>query len=129
MLEAVVEKMELRSELFLGENSRSVTGFPDDDRNIQTPCHEQRFVAEIMGRARWVYQQHAVALASVAPGEDIEFQATGFQQLSQQEDKGRFARSADGEVADTNHRALQPLGASEASLIKCVTGANPESEE
>ena len=52
-----------------------------------------------------------------------------FQQLAQQQHKRRFARSADGEISDAHHRAAEPLGASEAAVIKRVPRANPESEE
>jgi hypothetical protein len=81
-----------------------------------------------MGSASRVYRKHAVGLASVTAREDIEFQASRFEQLSQQKDKRCFARSSDGEVADADHGATESLGTSEASIIKCVTDANPESE-
>ena len=49
MLEAIVEQVELRPELLLGEDAGGVAGFSDNDRDIQAPSHQQRFVAEIMG--------------------------------------------------------------------------------
>ena len=47
MLEAIVEQVELRSELLLGKDAGGVAVFADDDRDIQTPRHQQRFIAEI----------------------------------------------------------------------------------
>ena len=105
MLEAVVEQVELRSELLLGEDAGGVAGFSDNDRDVQTPRHQQRFVAEIARRAGGIHQGHASGLASVTAREDIEFQSARFQQLAQQQHKRRFARSADGEISDAHHRA------------------------
>ena len=87
-----------------------MAGFADDDRHIQTPRHQQRFVAEIMRETGRVDQGHAPGLASVTAGEDIEFHAPRFEQVSQQQDERRLARSADGEVSDAHHRAARAFG-------------------
>ena len=128
MLEAVVEQMELRPELLLGEYAGSVAGFSDDDRNTQTPRHQQGFVAEIMRRTCGIDQSHALSLASVTAREDIELHSSRFQQLSQQQHKRRLARSTDGEISDAHHRPAEPLGASQAAVIERVPRANPEPE-
>jgi hypothetical protein len=128
VLKAIVEQMELGSELLLGKNSGSTTGFPDDNRNIQAPGHKQRFVAEIIRRSGWVDQEYATCLASETTRENIEFQAARFKQLSQQKYKRCFAGSSDGEVANAHHRATESLGADDAVVIEQVPGANPESE-
>ena len=103
--------------------------FADDDRDLQAPRHQQRFIAEIARGAGGIDQGHASGLAPVAAREDIEFDASLFQQLAQKQHKRRFARSADGQVSHAHHRAAEPLGASDAAVIKRVTRANPESEE
>ena len=79
MLEAVVEQMELRTELLLGKDAGGVAGFSDNDRNIQTPSHQEGFIAEIMRRTGGTHQGHAAGLASVTARQDIEFQSARFQ--------------------------------------------------
>ena len=47
MLEAIIEQVELRSELLFRKEAGSVAGFADDDRDLQTPRQQERFIAEI----------------------------------------------------------------------------------
>ena len=47
MLEAIVEQVDLRSKLLFGKDAGSMAVFADDDRHIQTPRQQQRFIAEI----------------------------------------------------------------------------------
>ncbi len=129
MLEAVVEQVELRSKFLLGEDAGSVAGFSDNDRNVQTPGHQQRFIAEIMRRTGGVHHGHAAGRASITTREDIEFQPARFQQFAQEQDKRRLAGSTDGEVSDAHHRAAEPLGTREATVIERIARANPKTEE
>ena len=110
MLEAIVEQVQLRSELLFRKNAGGVAVFADDDRDFQAPRQKQWLIAEIARGAGGIDQGHASGLAPVAAGEDIEFDASFFQQLAQKQHKRRFARSADGQVSHAHHRAARASG-------------------
>lgn len=129
MLEAIVEQVELRSELLFGKNPGGVAAFSDDDRDLQAPRQKQWFIAEIACRTGGIDQGHASGVAPVAAREDIELNLSLFQQLAQKQHKRRFARSADGQVSHAHHRAGEPPGAKDSAVIKHVSRANSESEE
>ena len=88
MLEAIVEQVELRSELLFGKNPGGVAGFSDDDRNLQAPRHKQWFIAEIAWRTGGIDQGHASGLAPVAAREDIEFNRLSFSNSPRSSTKG-----------------------------------------
>lgn len=129
MLKAVVEQVELRSELTLGKHAGRVAVFSDNDWDLQAPRHQEWFIAEVGYGASRIDQGHAPGLAPVAAGENIELDPSLFEQLPQKEHERRFARSANGQVSDAHYRSPKPLGASDAAVIKRIPRANPDTEE
>ena len=129
MLEAIIEQVELRSELLFRKDAGGVAVFSDDDRDLQAPSQKQWFIAEIARGTGGIDQGHASGLAPIAAREDVELDLSLFQQLAQKQHKRRFARSADGQVSHAHYRAAEPLGANDAAVIKRVSRANAKSEE
>ena len=76
VLEAIVEQVELRSELVFRENSSCVAVLANDDGYSQTSGHEQRFISKVARGTARVDQRDPFCLASVAAGEDVELHPT-----------------------------------------------------
>ena len=66
MLKAVVEDVQLRMELLLGDSARIVTAFTDDNRNAQPPGDQQRLIAEVGGVAIGLNYHDAVSFAAIS---------------------------------------------------------------
>ena len=88
MLEAIVEQVQLRSELLFRKNAGGVAVFADDDRDFQAPRQKQWFIAEIARGAGGIDQGHASGLAPVAAGEDVEVDLLSFSNSPRSSTKG-----------------------------------------
>src|SRR5271168_2682591 len=102
MLESVVENVQLGVKFLFGELACAVAAFADDNGNSQLAGDEQRLVAKIGGAALGIHDEGPASFAAVAAGEHVEGDAAGFELFAEGNDKGGFARTADGEISNAD---------------------------
>src|SRR5207248_5981012 len=103
MLEAIIEQMELRTEILFGVKPCLVSVFAHDDGNVQLACNQQRLIAKVARRASWIDNPDAFTLPPVPTGEHVEGNAALPQKLAQQDDERSLAGTSDGNVADADY--------------------------
>ena len=62
-------------------------------------------------------------MAAVAAREDVEGDASGFQQLAEKNYERSFAGAPDGKIPDADHRAFQALGWKHLTVVKGISDA------
>ena len=123
-LKAIVEQMQVWTELCLSKLSCRIAVLSDNHRNLQSAGYEQRLVAELLRQSRRIHQQYASASSAISAGEHIEFHSARFQQLSEQHDKWRFSRAPGRYVAHTDDRADQLSHWQQPAIVKGIPRCN-----
>ncbi len=72
MLKPIIQQMNLRTELRLGEAPSLVAIFPHHHRRLQPSSNQQRLIAEIPRQPAGIDQQHSASLAPVTARKHIE---------------------------------------------------------
>src|SRR5580698_10325267 len=96
MLKGIVEQMKLWAKPGLGKASGSIARLADDHWHFQFAGDQQRFVPKLLRQAARVDEQDSFRVASITAGEHVELDVAGLQQLTEQNNERRLARSARG---------------------------------
>ena len=115
MLKSIVEQMDGDLESFLGELARAISARADDHRHTgQRPRQHQRLVARPRDVGKDVDpvghdgHESAITTAPVSPRQDARPLPLLGEEARQVRDDRSFARAADAQVSDANHRLAQP---------------------
>ena len=123
MLERIVQQVQLWAKFLFGKNAGLVAVFSQDDWNVETAGNQQRLVAEVTRRSARIDQQNAARLAAVASREDVEADASGFQQLAEENYERSFAGASDGKIPDADHLAFEAPGGEHLTVVEGISDA------
>src|SRR5271163_2059370 len=120
MVNTIVENVQLRLEVLLGDSARSVATFADNHRNTQPPRNQQWFIAKINSGAIGLNHQHAPSLTTVSAGENVKLNAPRLQQFAKRNHKRSLPRTAHRKIPHADHRPLQPPRREHAAIEHSV---------
>src|SRR5215467_1090324 len=129
MLKPIIEDMQLGSKFVFRPNPCLVAILSENNRDTKAPRQKQRLISKLYCRAGRIDFENPVSLPAIASGKNIEFDPSGFKQLTQQKHKWRFSGTTNGQIPDTDDGTCKAPGTKNLPRIKGITYLNASSEE
>ena len=126
MLKTVVKNMNRGVVLFLGKHACLISAFANYNGAAKPLSDQERLVSEIERCAVGGDGHCAVGFTSISAGEDIECNATLFQQFAQQDHERGFARSADRNISDADYWTEQLARFEDAAVVQAVASCGDQ---
>src|SRR5580700_4299218 len=112
--------MQLWPEPALGKAPSFVSIFTHHHWNLQPASDQQWLVPELLRQPARIHQHHSPALATVTSREDVEFNASGLQQLPEQHHKWSLARPAGREISHADHGSVEAPGPQPPAVVERI---------
>src|SRR5690606_15166190 len=112
----------------MARGSHSV-GTRDDDRRC-APGNQDRLVADLLpGRMRLDVPRPDRRAATISTQNDADAQAASRQALGKPDSERRLPRAANSDIADDEHRHIEPMSPQQTDAIGIATQSSERSEE
>src|SRR3954451_14812619 len=116
--------MQSRSPILLSQKTCGVPVFSNHHVHAQATCHQQRFVSKLSRRARRVNDSNATDTTAITTREDVEGNASLFQQFANQDRERRFAGASYADVADAHHWPTKFEALKSSRIIETIARAH-----